>query len=403
MAHDVFISHSNSDKAAADAMCLRLEQVGIRCWIAPRDVRPGRNWGSEIIRGLENARLIIVVLSASANSSRSVIKEVELAFGKGIVIITVRTEDVVPSEALAFFLSSEQWLDMITPPLDAHFDWLVRTVKDHLVEQGWKEAWLSRTRVPIRVPGDATKEHPFINSIGMRFVRVPGTNVLFSVWETRVKDYQIFCTVTGRPWKKPTFSQTGDHPAVNVSWEDAKEFCEWLSTEELNRYRLPTDHEWSCAVGIGDRENADATPQSKAGQIANVYPWGEQWPPPTDAGNYCGEECQAAAALDELKLAGHDTSNWRVIEGFNDGSVFTAAVGVFRPSELGIYDLGGNVWEWCQDEIEPGSCWRVLRGGSWNGGVVFLLLSSDRFLGGPAVRRDYIGFRVAVEVSSSHR
>jgi len=57
MAHYVFISHSNQDKTVAQAMCSRLEQTGLRCRIAPRDVRPGRNWGSEIIRGLDNAKV----------------------------------------------------------------------------------------------------------------------------------------------------------------------------------------------------------------------------------------------------------------------------------------------------------------------------------------------------------
>ena len=137
MAHDVFISHSNQDKTVASAMCSRLEQAGIRCWIAPRDVRPGRNWGSEIIRGLDNAKVMIVVLSANANRSRPVMKEVERAFDKGIVIIPVRTEEVVPSEALEFFLSSEHWLDAFNPPLETHMDRLAGTVEEYLVEQGW--------------------------------------------------------------------------------------------------------------------------------------------------------------------------------------------------------------------------------------------------------------------------
>ena len=115
MAHDVFISHAKDDKTKADLLCLQLEQAGIRCWIAPRDVRPGRNWGSEIIRGLDNARVMILLLSASSNRSRPVIKEVERAFGKEIVIIPVRLEDVVPSDALEFFLSSDQWFDATTP------------------------------------------------------------------------------------------------------------------------------------------------------------------------------------------------------------------------------------------------------------------------------------------------
>ena len=159
-----------------------------------------------------------------------------------------------------------------------------------------------------------------MNSLAMKFVPVPGTDVLFGVWETRVKIYQAFCDATGRSWEKPRFQQTADHPAANVSWEDAKAFCEWLSEKEGKRYRLPTDHEWSCAVGIGDRENARATPKSKDMKIPDVFPWGKQWRPPNDAGNYFGEECKTAAGLGELKAAGYDVlSSWPVIEGFKDG------------------------------------------------------------------------------------
>ena len=240
----------------------------------------------------------------------------------------------------------------------------------------------------------ATKGHPFVNSLGMKFVPVPGTNVLFSVWETRVKDYQAFCDATGRSSWEPRFRQTADHPAVNVSWEDAKAFCEWLSEKEGKSYRLPTDYEWSCAVGIGDQENAGATPKSKDMRITDVFPWGKQWPPPNDAGNYFGEECKTAAGLAELKAAGYDVSSWPVIEGFNDGKVFTAAAGGFRPNGLGLYDLGGNVWEWCQDEYEPGSASRVSRGGSWDGSYGDGMLSSDRVSGGPSGRHGDVGFRV---------
>ena len=328
---------------------------------------------------------------------------------------------MVLSQDLEFFLSSDQWLDAITTPLKAHLARLAVTVKEHLVDLGWTgvEGTAATSAAPPATgeriskedagetlgmgaarPSGATKEHPFVNSLGIKFVPVPGTDVLFSVWETRVKDYQAFCDATGRSWEKPSFQQTADHPAVNVSWEDAMAFCEWLSKKEGKTYRLPTDLEWSCAVGIGDREDAAATPKSKDMEIDKVFPWGEQWPPPNEAGNYCGQECKTPAALAALKAAGYDPSKWPVIEGFDDGNVFTAAVGSFRPNGLGIYDLGGNVWEWCQDEYEPGSASRVLRGGSWDLSGRDYLLSSNRGDFDPDGRRVDVGFRAVVEAGS---
>jgi WD40 repeat protein len=77
-----------------------------------------------------------------------------------------------------------------------------------------------------------TKDQPYINSLAMKFVPVPGTNVLFSIWETRVEDYEVFVKATKRDWPKPSFGQTNEHPAVNVSWDDATAFCEWLTEQE---------------------------------------------------------------------------------------------------------------------------------------------------------------------------
>lgn len=106
--------------------------------------------GTEITRGFDNAKVMIVVC-ASSNRSRPVFKAVESAFGKGIVIIPIRTEEVVPSEMLEF-LSAEQWLDAITPLVKTHRDRLSSIVKEYLLEQGRTEgegkaagAWLHRT------------------------------------------------------------------------------------------------------------------------------------------------------------------------------------------------------------------------------------------------------------------
>jgi hypothetical protein len=126
---DVFISHSSKDKTVADAVCAILENSGVRCWIAPRDILPGENYGEAIVNALNKCRILVLVLTAQANQSRHVIKEVERAVSKGSVVVPLRIQDMQPHGALEYFLSAEHWLDAITPPLQAHLEKLVSTVK----------------------------------------------------------------------------------------------------------------------------------------------------------------------------------------------------------------------------------------------------------------------------------
>lgn len=99
------------------------------------------------------------------------------------------------------------------------------------------------------------------NSLGLEFVPVPGLSVWVCQTETRVKDYRLFVQATRRPWPEPGFRQTASHPAVNVSWLDARAFCAWLSAREGRSYRLPTDAEWSQIVGIRHLEKAACAPK----------------------------------------------------------------------------------------------------------------------------------------------
>jgi len=129
MPHDLFLSHSSKDKTAADAICATLEREGIRCWVAPRDILPGGNWGESIIAAIESSRIMLVVFSAASNRSPQVMREVERAVSKGLPIIPLRIEDVIPSKSLEFFLSVPHWLDAISPPLESHLVRLANTVK----------------------------------------------------------------------------------------------------------------------------------------------------------------------------------------------------------------------------------------------------------------------------------
>src|SRR6202451_786006 len=129
MTHDVFISYSHHDKSAADAVCAKLEQHGVRCWIAPRDVEPGAEWACSIIHAISNSKVMGLVFSNSANNSPQIRKEVERAVNKGVIVVPLRIEDVVPTESLEYFMSNVHWLDALTPPLEKHLDQLAGTVK----------------------------------------------------------------------------------------------------------------------------------------------------------------------------------------------------------------------------------------------------------------------------------
>jgi formylglycine-generating enzyme required for sulfatase activity len=123
-----------------------------------------------------------------------------------------------------------------------------------------------------------------------------------------------------------------------------------------------------------------------------AYPWGE-WPPALDAGNYYD-----VSAANEFNSRG--VTNGSVAEDYNDGYVATAPVGSFGTNRFGLFDLGGNVWEWCQDRYDPESRGdeRVLRGASWLSPFQHLLLSSYRYRRGPNFRHSSNGFRCVIEI-----
>jgi len=226
----------------------------------------------------------------------------------------------------------------------------------------------------VTSPAEATKDRPFVNTLGMKFVPVPGTKVLFCIHVTRKSDYRAYAKANSGvdgSWKKVEYrgvpvSKGEDHPVVMVSWEDAKGFCQWLSKKEGRKYRLTTDHEWSVAVGIGDRENVSATPVSKSGENGGVFPWGTQWPPPAGAGNFS----DSAAKMKFPDLT--------TIDGYNDGYVTTSPAMSFKANKFGLYDMGGNVWQWCEDWFDSEHHSRVQRGGSWSEVDREFLLSSRR-------------------------
>jgi TIR domain len=129
LSHDVFVSYASQDKSIADAVTATLESRGIRCWIAPRDILPGVDWGEAIVDAIHDSHIMVLVFSGNANSSPQVKREVERAVSKGLPIIPFRIEAVPLSKSLEFFISSPHWLDAITPPMEKHLQYLCETIE----------------------------------------------------------------------------------------------------------------------------------------------------------------------------------------------------------------------------------------------------------------------------------
>lgn len=223
-------------------------------------------------------------------------------------------------------------------------------------------------------PTTATTTSPWANSLGMKFVPAGGKSVLFSVWETRRRDFTRYAEIeaqllpewrttmrqptnhknrvkilttdgwkeTGATWQEPGFPQTPDEPATGVAQLEAAFFCKWLTLQEQKEgrltaaqfYRLPTLTEWNTAAPT-------TAPSNNAGQEARTAPWPAEWPTFTAS----------------------------------DPFPRTAPVGSFPAAPNGLYDMDGNVSEWTTTEnLRPrtnlrGNISYHIRGASWASGT----------------------------------
>jgi formylglycine-generating enzyme required for sulfatase activity len=203
------------------------------------------------------------------------------------------------------------------------------------------------------------------------------------VWEWKMWAGAELKLEADRGWRDPGFPQQDDHPAVCVSWKDAKAYAAWLARETGEPYRLPSEAEWEYAA--------------RANTETRRY-WGE------DGAD--SEGCRYANVADQTakeRFSGLRTMACR------DGHVFTAPTGSFEPNGFGLRDTLGNAWEWVEDcyydsynnapsdgepRIEEYCPSRAVRGGSWDVGP-WLLRAAKRHPLAPEARDNGSGFRVA--------
>jgi formylglycine-generating enzyme required for sulfatase activity len=194
------------------------------------------------------------------------------------------------------------------------------------------------------------------------------SNFYISKYEITVKQYEEFCKKSGKEMPESNSEWLDDHPMTYISWEDAKEYCSWLSEMTGEKYRLPTEAEWEYVAKGGIHGSSNTEPSKN--EIDN-YAWHKG-----NTGGYAHYE-----------------------------------VGKLKPNDLGIYDIIGNVWEWCEDWYgktyyayapgfnppgPPRGKTKVARGGSWRepGDII---TETYRFYQSPTSRTNYVGLRVVKE------
>ncbi len=181
MAHDVFISYASPDKPTADAVCARLESRRIRCWIAPRDVLPGMDYGQALVEAIKQSRLVVLVFSGRSNDSPQVKREIERAVANGITVLPFRIEDVAPSSSLEYFIAGSHWLDALTPPLERHLDRLAETAELLLSRADAREAVRSEQAPIGREPVSVSPALVAVDA-AIRKLRRFGRLSALSVW-----------------------------------------------------------------------------------------------------------------------------------------------------------------------------------------------------------------------------
>jgi formylglycine-generating enzyme required for sulfatase activity len=392
MAH-LFISHDSADDDFVDRLAESLRGHGLTPWVDHQDIPPGSDWDWEVQQAINGCELLMFIVTEAGLASDNCTDEWSHALGQNKLIIPVMLEEDLADEDLPMRLKRRQWVDFRGEYDNAFGDlinWLGLEGKTAALrppvafddERDRSTAKMSRkSMLPllewIDIPGGSLSWQGAVHHLGgFRIARYPVTVQQYSYF-IREGGYQNrdYWTILGWNWKtenkiiQPAFWEeepwhSDKHPVVGVGWYEAIAFCKWLSTKSSDVVTLPTEAQWQCAAQGGDDR---------------AYPWGDDFQP--------------HANTMEMGLDGTSP-----VDRFEAGQ-----------SEFGVFDMSGNVWEWCLNEWadhnlggialeseEP----RSSRGGSWNDGANEARVS-HRFGGSaPYTRSNHIGFRIAADADA---
>ena len=431
---DVFICYSSQDLEAAQAICHVLEQNEIRCWMAPRDIPPGSDYGDIIDDAIKSCKVVVVIFSETAAESQWVKGELNIAFEEQKTIIPFRIDRTPLKGQNRVMLNKTHWIDAypdyktkfndlvkaVTPVVgkEVHFKPQTAIISDKikhnkkpiiivlciaallalisflypLIARQLHTFTFNEQGLSVNVKGLSSVQESALSSILDNMVFVNGGTFTMgnteemadylteqdslsnNAHEVELDNFYI-CKyeVTQRQWR--AFLSTegkciadGDETAMDLlSWKDAKDFADKLSAISGLQFSLPTEAQWEFAA--------------RGGTKSHHYIF---------SGNDDATEV-GWTSFEELTSA-HE-------------------VGGKRYNELGLYDMTGNVFEWCSDffdiyqqkkEINPtgpdkGSK-RVLRGGDFRIDNLYDMKTTTRYSEVPFVNRRGAGLRLVINI-----
>ncbi|MEI6681011.1 MAG: SUMF1/EgtB/PvdO family nonheme iron enzyme [Bacteroidota bacterium] len=427
MEHDVFISYSNKNKQTADAICHVLEQHNIKCWIAHRDISIGEKYGNVIEQAICSCKVFIIIFSKESSQAPWVESELNIAFTDRRVIMPFRIDSTKLEGEMRLMLNNKHWIEAypnpeerfaelvaavarqvgikITPsasslpnddfpfnrkqPLPAEEKEKQKTQQKTCPNPACKRTGLSAEAVycpycsaKLTDPGcDLVNFTEIVNDVCFDMVVVEGGTFIMGsnngdedekpIHKVTLDNFYIGqYPVTQKLWQIVTGSNPsyfkGDHlPVEKISWDDTQEFIEKLNLKTGKSYRLPTEAEWDYAARGGNQSR--------------------------------GYTYSGSNSIDDV--AWYD----------GNSGLKTHPVGQKQANELGLYDMSGNVCEWCNDwfasdyyanspEFNPkGPATggrRVFRGGSCLS-IPRRCHSSNRYYYYPIYHFDLRGFRLA--------
>lgn len=373
--YDIFISYSSNDQKVVEALWSYLEMKKLRCFVAYNDVPKGKDWGSYIVKAITDCKLFIYVHSQSANKSEETTREINLAFKKRCIVIPFRIDPSEYIPAKEYRLTNVNWLDAFPDKPDNYFEALYEMIKSNFPDRIKEEDKEEESDILFKC---RSVEFSMVKVVGGTFRRGKTSGLFGRLLGdkkpeqlVKLSDYYIGQTqVTQELWEavmgnNPSrFTSNNKHPVEKVSWNDCQEFIKKLNELTGKQFRLPTEAEWEFAARGGNKSKG--------------Y-------------KYSGSN-------DASTVAWHK----------NNSGNKTHPVALKQANELLLYDMSGNVWEWCQDlygdysstpQTNPKGASdgvdHVIRGGSWYYEAKLARVSS-RNDSSPINRFSDIGFRLAL-------